>query len=1312
MALDGSPRVTLGIATHNRHDYLAAAVRSGLEQDFADMEVLVVLDGTTNPATEAILAELSDDARLRVVRHERNLGIAAAYNTFISAGRGELIAMLGDDDLCLPGRIRRQVEVFDRHPDTGVVHGDAIVIDADGRRTGIWPSVDLAPGALVRSLWRSHNHLVDPTRMVHRRVYQAVGGYDGAYPMANDLDLWLRAAPRFRFRHCGGAPLTAVRRHGDNASGESARERELEEVQRALEAALERTPLRELVPELDWAVLDERDAERQALLRLADLLELRRLALPELAAKLRRRAQLIPAPDWERIAATGRRASPRSRSCADDSATGEVPAGLPAAGALAERPHRLMITSFGFDDSGGGTTVPRLVAKELARRGWDVTVFCAATEPTQSRAAYEVRESRRDGVRVISVHNRDHGLFDISNPLRELDDPPITAAFERALDATGPQVVHFHNLHNLGARLIDVAAARGLPAYFTTHNYWLICPRAYLLDGDGRICPGPGDGGACAGCVGCADPGAYRLRLEEICAGAQRGLTAILAVSHAVRRTLLGAGYPAEMVDVVRQAMPHEGEIWERVGRDRSPGRVAQRLTVAFVGSAYPHKGPQLLVEAAQRTRAQLDVRILGEVPDAFARRLRERDRRGVVSLCGSFSPSELPGLLASVDAVVLPSMWWDCAPLVAAECLAARTPLLVPRLGGLPEAIRDGVDGLTFEGLDADDLATQLDRLADEPGLLERLQAAIEPPRPFGDYVDELERYYDGERPGAVADPVEGQPPTVRWQGDFGLATSLSIINERITGRLAGPVRRVSPAGSQGAAAGPQHGAAGSQGAAAGSQHGAAASQGAAAGSQGAPAPARELPHPADVEVRHQWPPDLTAPRAGRLAVILPWEFGAIPEDWIEPLQRGVDELWVPSEHVRSMYLRAGLDAKRVVVIPNGVDLELFRPRRDGEDLTGTALEAHLRPVEAATRFLFVGGLVGRKGADLLAPAWIGAFAGRDDVALIVKDFGSGGIYRSGERDAIRRHAASGALPRIVLIDEELPAAELAALYRACDVLVHPYRGEGFAMPVLEAMASALPVIVTAGGPTDEFVPEGAGWRISARRVSFAEDRIEHLQTRGTPWLLEPDLAHLVSLLREAEAAGAAARRARGAVARRAAERLSWEAVAEQYERRIASLARRRPRRCWGAGAEPFPLAGEFALRVLATPAWRGRDQLDRLLGEWARATDAGRSACLYLLADPRVDGRPEELERGILQAAQRAGVDLEHAADIEVLMEPAQAQRDPRLHAAMTAYVPLHPACAGHERMAHEAGCAVLELGTGAIGRLVGAAPLARAA
>jgi len=353
-------------------------------------------------------------------------------------------------------------------------------------------------------------------------------------------------------------------------------------------------------------------------------------------------------------------------------------------------PRSLMMTAFGWNDSGGGTSVPRLAAKELARRGWDVTVFHAAVGPTASRSPYELVEWHDDGVRLIGVHNRAHGIWDLGNPMRELDDPPITAAFAGALDRLSPDVVHFHNLHNLGAALIDQAAARGLPSFLTTHNYWLVCPRAYLLTGRGAICPGPGDGGRCAPCVGSHDVRGHERRLAEIRARAQSGLTRILAVSDAVRYALQGSGYDASMIDVVRQSMPHEGEIWAHTGRDRAPGRLRDRLTVAFLGSAYPHKGPQLLVEAAQLTDAPLDVRIIGEIAPEFAERLRALDRRGVVRLHGSFNASQIGELLADVDVAVLPSLWWDCAPLAAAESLAARVPLVVPRLGGLPDAGED----------------------------------------------------------------------------------------------------------------------------------------------------------------------------------------------------------------------------------------------------------------------------------------------------------------------------------------------------------------------------------------------------------------------------------------------------------------------------------------------------------------------------------------------------------------------------------------------------------------------------------------------
>jgi glycosyltransferase involved in cell wall biosynthesis len=1202
-----SPRVTLGVATYSRDTYLAEAVASCLAQDYQDLEVLVVVDGSVNPRIDEVLASF-DDPRLRVVRHEVNRGISEAYNTIIREGRGELIGMLGDDDVCLPDRISRSVAVFDEHPDTGVVHGDAYIIDEDGTERGRQSVGDFRSSGLMDYLWSVHNVIIDPTRLVHRRVYEAVGGYDPAYTLAQDFHFWLRAAPHFPFRHVAGEPLIRLRRHGDNFSDESMRPLEIEQVENALWESLEREPLQHRVPELDWPLLDPVTAERRALERLAVVLERRALPLPRMAARLRRRADAVPAPPAPR----------RDKG-------------------------KLLMTAFGWNDSGGGTILPRYVARELVRRGWDVTVFHAAVASDRSGVPYALREWDDDGVRLVGVHNRPHGLLDHGRPDRELDDPPITDAFADVMDRFQPDAVHFHNLHNLGAALLDVAAARGVPSYFTTHNYWLVCPRAYLLRGDNSLCAGPGDaGGDCATCVGSQDISAYQGRLATIRDAFSRGISACLTVSHAVRRTLIDQGYPADALDVVRQSVPAEQDAWERIGRDRRPGRVdADVLTVGFFGSAYEHKGPQLLVRAAQLVDAPIRIRIHGEVSPRMAEQLFRLDERGVVEIYGEFVASGLPDLLATVDAAALPSLWWDCAPLVAAECLAARVPVIAPRMGGLAEAIRDEVDGLAFDGGDAGALAAQLERLASEAGLLERLQAGIQPPRGFADYVDELEAYYAGQRPSRV---LEEPTLAVAWEGEHDAPTSLARINRSVCAALDAErdltVRCVATDRE---------------------------------------VPAAPLPHAVDVEVRHQWPPDFRPPASGHLALIQPWEFGSIPAAWVEPLQTVVDELWVPSEHVRRMYLEAGLEPDRVTVVPNGVDLERCSP--DGPKLD---LDA------PGVRFLFVGGAIARKGIDVLLSAFAEAFAGRDDVSLIVKDFGADGVYRGGDRSRLERIAADGSIPRVVHLTEVLDDDEVSALYRACDVLVHPYRGEGFAMPVLEAMACGLPVVVTAGGPTDEFCPADAGWRIPSQRALLPGRRIGDLPLAGEAWMLEPDHDALVALLREAAAAGADERRRRGNAGRTAAQAFGWDAVGRRYVERLRGMADRPPRL---AAPSPYDIAFEGAApRLLAIPAFHGTDRLAELLAAWATAAPEGTPATLVLVADPDRDGAPEHVEGHIVAAAQAAGVDLDLCADIEVRFLAAAPGRDAALHTGVDGFVPLHGASEGHARHARAAGNAVV--------------------
>jgi hypothetical protein len=364
------------------------------------------------------------------------------------------------------------------------------------------------------------------------------------------------------------------------------------------------------------------------------------------------------------------------------------------------------------------------------------------------------------------------------------------------------------------------------------------------------------------------------------------------------------------------------------------------------------------------------------------------------------------------------------------------------------------------------------------------------------------------------------------------------------------------------------------------------------------------------------------------------------------------------------------------VHVVPNGVDLDRFRPRPGP------------RP-DGAVRLLFVGGTIHRKGVDVLVAAYVRAFAGRDDVELVVKDMGGASFYRGMTAgDGLAELAASGRLPRVSYLTDDLSDEAVADLFRSADVLVHPYRGEGFAMPVLEAMASGLPVVVTAAGPTDEFCPDEACRRVRSVRRPVAPEALG-APTVGPPWMLEPDEDHLVEVLREL-VADPDDRARRGRAARRAAEALSWDAVAERYAERLRRLAERPPR---PAATEPFALPDPAERNLLATPAWRGRDDLARLLAAWSEAFAAGSAAALYLLVHPDTDGAPEDWSRHVLDAAAQADVDLAELADIAVLDHADAGDDLRRLHAAVDGYVPLHAACAGHTRLARAAGRPVLE-------------------
>jgi glycosyltransferase involved in cell wall biosynthesis len=302
-----------------------------------------------------------------------------------------------------------------------------------------------------------------------------------------------------------------------------------------------------------------------------------------------------------------------------------------------------------------------------------------------------------------------------------------------------------------------------------------------------------------------------------------------------------------------------------------------------------------------------------------------------------------------------------------------------------------------------------------------------------------------------------------------------------------------------------------------------------------------------ADVWIGHAWPPELSPPANGRWVVILHWDYGALPAAWVEALKDRVDEIWVPSQHVRDACLQSGLPPERVVVTANGVDPQRFRP--------------DVEPLPLATRkrfrFLYVGTAAWRKGLDILVNSYLREFRAGDDVCLVAKVQAPGDAPEERAAwESIRRCQAVPGGPEIELIDRTLTEDEMPRLYAACDCLVHPYRAEGFCIPLAEAMACGLPVVVTGYGPALEVCDPHVTSFIPARVVSRGEHRIGEWETIGDPHRAEPDPHALRRLMRLAvDDATEARSRARRAAGKNRA-RLDWDRTAHVVADRILRLS------------------------------------------------------------------------------------------------------------------------------------------------------------
>jgi len=208
---ENSCLVSAVIPAYNARDYIAEAIESALAQTYAPIEVIVVDDGSTDGTEEAV-RPFGD--QVRYIKKE-NGGPASARNLGIQSSRGEYVAFLDADDIWLPEKTERQVEVMKDNPELGLVCAGSYVVDKDNNVITEWHMPEDREETF-KSVY-DRNFILCLTVMIRRECFDKVGLLDTNLEISQDVDMWLRILKHYPFRYVNEL-FARYRVHADNIS--------------------------------------------------------------------------------------------------------------------------------------------------------------------------------------------------------------------------------------------------------------------------------------------------------------------------------------------------------------------------------------------------------------------------------------------------------------------------------------------------------------------------------------------------------------------------------------------------------------------------------------------------------------------------------------------------------------------------------------------------------------------------------------------------------------------------------------------------------------------------------------------------------------------------------------------------------------------------------------------------------------------------------------------------------------------------------------------------------------------------------------
>lgn len=203
-----NPTVSIITPSFNQAAFLEETMRSVLEQDYPNIEYIIMDGGSKDGSLEIIQKHAG---RLAAWESKPDRGQTDAINQGFGKASGEIFAWLNSDDILLPGAVSAAVKALQANPQAGMVYGNALLINAEGKKIGDFPAAQTD----LRKLRQGYVHIPQQASFFRADLWKQVGPLDPSFYFAMDYDLWVRLAGEAPLVYLPGHTWASFRLHGD-----------------------------------------------------------------------------------------------------------------------------------------------------------------------------------------------------------------------------------------------------------------------------------------------------------------------------------------------------------------------------------------------------------------------------------------------------------------------------------------------------------------------------------------------------------------------------------------------------------------------------------------------------------------------------------------------------------------------------------------------------------------------------------------------------------------------------------------------------------------------------------------------------------------------------------------------------------------------------------------------------------------------------------------------------------------------------------------------------------------------------------------